>query len=77
MSNADHATLLQVMQCPVLAFMLGSSSGTLMISASTVPAGGCLLGDIDRETAVYGLAVPLGHAPVTGMGLALHGGIGK
>eukprot|EP00877_Chromochloris_zofingiensis_P004992 jgi/Chrzof1/14494/Cz09g04250.t1 len=38
--------------------------------------GGCYLGDIDKETSLYGLMVPLGHAPVTGMGLALNGGVG-
>lgn len=41
-----------------------------------IAQGGCLLGDIDRETAVYDLMVPMGHAPVTGMGLVLAGGIG-
>ena len=39
-------------------------------------SGGALLRDIDSETGIYNLAVPLGHAPPTGMGLALNGGFG-
>ena len=31
---------------------------------------------MDSETSLHNLAVPLGHAPVTGMGLVLNGGIG-
>ncbi|KAL6754129.1 hypothetical protein V8C86DRAFT_2709828 [Haematococcus lacustris] len=46
------------------------------VNKVAIADGGCLLGDIDRETALHGLAVPLGHAPVTGMGLALGGGFG-
>ena len=38
--------------------------------------GGALLGDVDKETGVFKLAVPLGHAPTTGMGLVLNGGFG-
>jgi hypothetical protein len=39
--------------------------------------GGCLIGDIDKETSVYNLAVPLGHVFDTGMGLVLNGGVGE
>jgi FAD/FMN-containing dehydrogenase len=36
-----------------------------------------LLGDLDKETNIHNLAVPLGTAPITGVaGLALHGGMG-
>lgn len=38
-----------------------------LIARVTKLAGGALLGDVDRETALYNLCVPLGHAPVTGM----------
>lgn len=38
--------------------------------------GGCRLGDVDAETSLHKVAVPLGHAPITGMGLVLNGGIG-
>ena len=31
---------------------------------------------MDAETSLHKLAVPLGHAPVTGMGLVLNGGVG-
>ena len=31
---------------------------------------------MDAETSLHKLGVPLGHAPVTGMGLVLNGGIG-
>jgi hypothetical protein len=39
--------------------------------------GGCYIGDIDRETSLYNLAVPLGHIVNTGMGLVLNGGVGE
>lgn len=39
--------------------------------------GGCYIGDIDRETSIYNLAVPLGHVMNTGMGLVLNGGAGE
>ena len=39
--------------------------------------GGCLLGDIDRETQLHGLAAPLGFVSATGAaGLTLGGGLG-
>ncbi|KAG1675895.1 hypothetical protein FOA52_001552 [Chlamydomonas sp. UWO 241] len=46
------------------------------VAKVAVVDGGALLGDVDMETALYNLCVPLGHAPVTGMGLALGGGVG-
>lgn len=39
--------------------------------------GGALLGDVDAETSLYGLATTMGLAPVTGMGLAVNGGSGN
>jgi FAD/FMN-containing dehydrogenase len=39
--------------------------------------GGCLLGDVDRETQLHGLAAPLGFVSLTGCaGLTLGGGFG-
>ncbi|KAK9815262.1 hypothetical protein WJX72_000860 [[Myrmecia] bisecta] len=46
------------------------------IKRVAVAEGGCLLDDIDSETALHNLMVPLGHAPVTGMGLVVNGGFG-
>lgn len=37
-------------------------------TCTAVAEGGCLLGDIDNETALHNLMVPLGHAPITGKG---------
>jgi len=40
-------------------------------------AGGCTLGDVDRETQAFGLAAPLGVVSLTGIaGLTLCGGLG-
>lgn len=37
-------------------------------------SGGAQLGDVDSETALYKLLIPVGVAPTTGMGLVLNGG---
>ena len=43
------------------------------VRQTAVAEGGCLLDDVDSETAVHGLMVPLGHAPVTGASLSCSG----
>jgi FAD binding domain-containing protein/berberine-like enzyme len=69
---------------------LASADGSLMLDLSLMrgvwvdPArriaraqGGCLLGDVDRETQIHGLAAVLGFVSATGIGgLTLGGGFG-
>jgi FAD/FMN-containing dehydrogenase len=69
---------------------LGTAEGALMIDLSLMRGvwvdphrkiaraqGGCLLGDVDRETQVHGLAAVLGFVSLTGIaGLTLGGGFG-
>jgi FAD/FMN-containing dehydrogenase len=69
---------------------LATADGALMLDMSLMrgvwvdPAGklaraqaGCLLGDVDRETQVHGLAAALGFVSLTGIaGLTLGGGFG-
>jgi FAD/FMN-containing dehydrogenase len=47
------------------------------VTRSTRAQAGCLLGDVDRETQLHGLAAPLGFVSTTGIaGLTLGGGFG-
>jgi FAD/FMN-containing dehydrogenase len=69
---------------------LATADGALMIDMSLMRGvwvdpqkkvahaqGGCLLGDVDRETQVHGLATVLGFVSLTGIaGLTLGGGFG-
>ena len=69
---------------------LASADGALMVDMSLMRGvwveperrvahaqGGCLLGDVDRETQLHGLAVVLGFVSATGIaGLTLGGGFG-
>lgn len=48
----------------------------MLSSHGTPAAGGAWLADVDAETGLHNLAVPLGHIPSTGMGLPLNGGFG-
>src|SRR6478735_1661661 len=53
------------------AVLVDSTSQTVRVQ------GGATLGDLDRETHVFGLAVPCGIVPKTGIaGLTLGGGVG-
>lgn len=69
---------------------LATADGALMIDLSLMRGvwvdplrrvahaqAGCLLGDVDRETQLHGLAAPLGFVSLTGIaGLTLGGGFG-
>jgi FAD/FMN-containing dehydrogenase len=58
---------------------LGGMRGVFVDPAARVAhtQGGCLLGDVDRETQLHGLAAPLGFVSLTGAaGLTLGGGFG-
>lgn len=69
---------------------LATANGALMLDLSLMRGvwvdarrkiaraqAGCLLGDLDRETQVHGLATPLGFVSMTGItGLTLGGGFG-
>ena len=66
---ADDALLLDLSQMRDVTVDVAMSTATV--------APGCLLSDVDRETQIHGLAVPLGINSTTGVaGLTLGGGFG-
>ncbi|CAG9463230.1 unnamed protein product [Pedinophyceae sp. YPF-701] len=75
--GAGHGIHMQALRGDVLIDLSHFKYCSVDPKAQTaVVGGGCDLGDIDRATGAFGLSLPLGTAPVTGMGLALHGGVG-
>ncbi len=64
------------MNTSISAVELKAKASVLHFAEVAACVGGCRLSDVDSETSLHKLAIPLGHAPITGMGLVLNGGIG-